>query len=256
MEGHVPFCARSWAGVTFFFLLVAAAAASSSACFFFCVAVSGLYLIALLLDALHDIPWTIFSSSWRYCARRRPKLGEMFKVACERRAVVKVALGAMSRWWGPRRAASGVVKLDSLELSGGYAENFGGYGPKGTRRRRATSKQKRVVSATCGRKGDLAAEGVPPCSNVGIAEILPRCLCLFGPLCSNHSLYHENELLCTERQRSPRDGRCTSSFDNAACYVVLTSGSNFCTHLPALSLHPATSNLEIDKTSALIVYLP
>lgn len=49
LDRTIPFCARSWAGVTFFFLLVAAAAASSSACFFFCIAVSHLRFIAAAL---------------------------------------------------------------------------------------------------------------------------------------------------------------------------------------------------------------
>lgn len=120
---YLPFWARSCAGVTFFFLLVAAAAASSSACFFFCIAVSGLRapVISGTMCAIatkhHDVPWTIFSSSWRCCGGERPRLGGVLEVACERRANVKVALGAMSRsvWWG----VAGSKRRCEARLDGG-----------------------------------------------------------------------------------------------------------------------------------------
>jgi hypothetical protein len=38
-------------------------------------------------------------------------------VAWGSRELVKVALGAVSRWWGERQAASGVVRLGAVALA-------------------------------------------------------------------------------------------------------------------------------------------
>lgn len=44
-------------------------------------------------------------------------VGTVVVVAWGSRELVKVALGAVSRWWGERQAASGAVRLGAVALA-------------------------------------------------------------------------------------------------------------------------------------------